>query len=76
MFPPPASSTPPLLLHWCVFVVEPQVAESLRKRILQLYDKYLQDGGKKVNYRALKADPAFAEFAAATAELQKVKLLR
>ncbi|EFN52965.1 hypothetical protein CHLNCDRAFT_137357 [Chlorella variabilis] len=51
-----------------------EVAESLRKRILQLYDKYLQDGGKKVNYRALKADPAFAEFAAATAELQKVDL--
>lgn len=51
-----------------------EVAESLRKRILKLYDRYLVEGGKKVNYTALRKDPAFLEFVAATAELQKVDL--
>jgi hypothetical protein len=31
-------------------------------------------GGRKVDYAALRADPAFADFAAAAAELQKVDL--
>ncbi|PSC73843.1 hypothetical protein C2E20_3010 [Micractinium conductrix] len=51
-----------------------EVAASLRGSILNLYDKHLTDGGKKVDYARLKADPAWQEFVTATAELQKVDL--
>lgn len=48
-----------------------QVAESVRSRILRLYDRHLTGDGKKVSYAALRADPDWADFVAATAELQK-----
>lgn len=49
------------------------VAEELRGRILALYDKYLSADGKSVQYKALRADPAFWEYVDATAELQRVR---
>ncbi|KAL4422375.1 hypothetical protein ABPG75_008572 [Micractinium tetrahymenae] len=51
-----------------------QVAEAVRSRILRLYDRHLTGDGKKVNYAALRGDPEWADFVAATAELQKVDL--
>ena len=48
-----------------------QVAEVLRKAILSLYGTHLSEDGRGVDYTALKADPDFALFVAATAELQK-----
>ena len=52
-----------------------QVAERVRQSILRLYDAHLGAGGKQVDYAALRGDPAWPEFVAATAELQKVELL-
>lgn len=39
---------------------------------MRLYDEYLSPDGKKVDYRALRRDPGWAEFVGATAELQQV----
>lgn len=50
------------------------VAASLRARILALYDAHLASDGRGVDYGALTADPAFADYAAAAAELQAVPL--
>ena len=47
-----------------------QVAEDLRQRILALYDQHLAPDGRAVDYAALGADPAFAAFCTAAAELQ------
>lgn len=47
-----------------------QVAEDLRQRILALYDRHLAPDGRSVDYAALGADPAFAAFCTAAAELQ------
>jgi hypothetical protein len=46
------------------------VAAGLRARILALYDTHLSAGGRGVDYAALAADPAFADYARAAAELQ------
>lgn len=48
------------------------VAEDLRGRILQLYDKHLSKDGKSVSYKGLKADQEFWDYVDATAELQRV----
>lgn len=48
------------------------VAEDLRSRILQLYDKHLSNDGRAVSYEALRADPEFWEYVDVTAELQRV----
>ncbi|PNH06292.1 hypothetical protein TSOC_007355 [Tetrabaena socialis] len=50
-----------------------EVAASLRGRILELYDTHLSGDGRSVSYGALRADPRFAAFVDATAELQKVE---
>jgi hypothetical protein len=50
-----------------------QVANSLRQLILELYDKNLSADGRSVSYGAIRSDPRFADFVAATAELQKVR---
>jgi len=47
-----------------------QVAEELRQRVLALYDRHLAPDGRAVDYAALGADPGFAAFCAAAAELQ------
>ncbi|KAK9842350.1 hypothetical protein WJX81_008014 [Elliptochloris bilobata] len=52
----------------------PQVAEDLRQRILALYDRHLAPDGRAVDYAALGADPAFAAFCTAAAELQVVDM--
>ncbi|KAG2502191.1 hypothetical protein HYH03_000678 [Edaphochlamys debaryana] len=51
-----------------------EVASSLRGLILELYDAHLSPDGRSVSYGAIRADPRFARFVAATAELQKVDL--
>jgi glutaredoxin len=51
-----------------------EVAISLRSLILKLYDTHLSPDGKRIAYKALKADPAFRQFVDATAELQNVQL--
>ncbi|KAG2439584.1 hypothetical protein HXX76_004936 [Chlamydomonas incerta] len=51
-----------------------EVATGLRELILRLYDKHLSADGRAVSYGALRADPLFRDFVAATAELQKVDL--
>jgi len=51
-----------------------QVASELRGLILALYDKYLAPDGRKVAYSAMKADPLFQQYTAASAELQRVDL--
>ena len=51
-----------------------QISSSLRLIILYLYDKHLASDGKALNYKALKADPAFQTYVNATAELQKADL--
>lgn len=48
----------------------PLVAAGLRARILALYDAHLSPGGRGVDYASLASDPAFADYARATAELQ------
>jgi len=51
-----------------------QVAESLRRLILQLYGTHLSEDGRSVNYTAMRDDPQLAEYIRATAELQRVDL--
>ncbi|GLI62777.1 hypothetical protein VaNZ11_005523 [Volvox africanus] len=51
-----------------------EVATDLRQLILELYDKHLSPDGRSVSYGAIRSDPRFAVFVAATAELQKVDL--
>ena len=51
-----------------------QVAEDLRVRILSLYDKHLDEGGRAVDYEGLAGDSDFAAFVNATAELQTVDM--
>ncbi|KAL6748715.1 glutaredoxin-like protein [Haematococcus lacustris] len=62
--------------YWWSGPVRPavEVAADLRARILALYDTHLSSNGRSVNYPALKADPRFAEYVDATAELQRVDL--
>ncbi|KXZ42590.1 hypothetical protein GPECTOR_132g602 [Gonium pectorale] len=50
-----------------------EVASSLRSLILQLYDDHLSPDGKVLRYGALRADPRFGAFVAATAELQQLR---
>ena len=50
------------------------MAEGLRQRILALYDAHLAPDGRAVDYEALKRDPDFHAYVAATAELQRVDL--
>ncbi|GIL48820.1 hypothetical protein Vafri_5253 [Volvox africanus] len=49
-----------------------EVANDLRQLILELYDKHLSPDGRSVSYGAIRSDPRFNAFVAATAELQKV----
>jgi hypothetical protein len=49
-----------------------QVSQDLRDLILQLYDRHLSPDGKAVNYTAMKSDPLFRQYVAATGELQLV----
>ncbi|GFR43319.1 hypothetical protein Agub_g4387 [Astrephomene gubernaculifera] len=51
-----------------------EVAASLRQLILELYATHLSPDGRSVSYGALRSDPRFAAFVAATAELQQVDL--
>ncbi|GIL48823.1 hypothetical protein Vafri_5253 [Volvox africanus] len=51
-----------------------EVANDLRQLILELYDKHLSPDGRSVSYGAIRSDPRFNAFVAATAELQKVDL--
>ena len=51
------------------------VALDLRERILSLYDEFLSDDGTYVDYAAMKQSTKFAEYEAATEELQTVSLL-
>lgn len=49
------------------------MSESLRKALLQLYDRHMTPDGRKVDYAGLRADPYWRQFVDATAELQKVR---
>jgi hypothetical protein len=51
-----------------------QVAEDLRLRILRLYDRYLDESGRAVDYNGLAQDPEFSAFVDATMELQKIDM--
>jgi len=49
-----------------------EVSRDLRRRMLRLKGEFLSDDGSRVDYGGMRASPAFAEFAEATAELQVV----
>lgn len=74
--PEPAAGEAMNLHFWWRGPVRPasQVAEELRLRILELYDKHLSPDGRGVSYKKIKTDPKFWEFVDATAELQQVDL--
>lgn len=46
----------------------------LRKKILQLYGKYLSDNGKSVDYKGLGSSVEFKEYVALTTKLQRVEI--
>lgn len=51
-----------------------QVAESMRRIILSLYERHLSPDGKAVKYSALARDKEFLLFTVAASELQAVDL--
>lgn len=50
------------------------VAASLRRRILALYDAYLSEDGREVDYAGMRGSAEFAAYVEAAAELQTVDL--
>lgn len=50
------------------------VVEDVRRRILKLYDEFLSEDGRAVNYDGIRASEGFKEFVAASEELQRVNL--
>ena len=50
------------------------VAEELRRSIVAMYDEALSEGGRKVDYAALRKSQAYRDYVHASAELQAVDL--
>ena len=51
-----------------------EVAASLRNRITALYDAFLSEDGREVDYAGMRDSPEFAAYVEATGELQTVDL--
>lgn len=54
----------------------PEVAEKLRKLILAIYDEFLSDDGKSVDYAGIGRSPLYRRYVAMSQELQRVDLFQ